>query len=251
MLTLALAVLLTAAPKTAAKPAPTTTTRIEGTALAASMESALQGLDVHLDCDVVDGEGKHIGRSYVALPEKLGGGRTLFSIPDQVVDLGSLGRVSYQLRDVNLSKLQVRANEKDYVLTLWFEDQGLELTPARAKAGGFGQLAPDINLDQMRLDVSLTPKQGAAQIEKGKVAFDADIRPAAQGLATLAGNDAFAGLRETLRREIEKQINQTLASPELIAALNAQLKSELASQVKSGALEDARFEGTDVVVEKK
>lgn len=246
MIALALAVMLSGAPKAA--PA---TTRIAGSTLAASMENALQGLDVHLDCDVVDAEGKHVGRSYVSLPEKLGGGRTLFSIPDQVVDLGSLGQVSYQLRDVNLSKLAVKANEKDYLLTLWFEDKGLELVPARAKAGGFGQLAPDVNMDQMRLEVTLTPKQGAAQIEKGKVAFDADIRPAAQGLAALAGSESLGGLRETLRREIEKQINQSLASPELFAALNAQLKTELTSQVKSGALDSARFDGTDVVVEKK
>jgi hypothetical protein len=249
MISLALAVILAGAPKAPAPPP--TTTRIEGSALAASMESALQGLDVHLDCDVIDAEGKHIGRSYVSLPEKLGGGRTLFSIPDQLVDLGSLGRVTYQLRDVNLSKLQVRANEKDYVLTLWFEDQGLELVPARSKAGGFGQLAPDVNLDQMRLDVTLTPKEGAAQIERGKVKFDADIRPVAQGLGALAGGEAFSGMREALRREIEKQINQSLASPELIAALNAQLKTELANQVKSGSIDGAHFEGTDVVIEKK
>ena len=239
---LALVVVVSAAPKTA---------RIEGASLAQSMETALQGLDVHLDCDVVGGDGQHIARSYVTLPEQLGGGRTLFSIPDQLVDLGSLGRVTYQLRDVNLSKLAVRATPSAYVLTLWFEDQGLELVAQRARAGGFGQLAPDVNMDQMKLEVTLTPKQGAAQVEKGKVSFDADIRPAGQGLANLASQDSFAGLREQLRREIEKQINQSFASPELIGALNAKLKSEIAAQVKAGKIESAHFDGTDVVLELK
>ncbi len=157
--------------------------RLTGAELAQTFERSLEGLDVHLDCDVTGKDGKPIARSYVSLPERLGGGRTIFSIPDQVVDLGSLGRVVYQLRDVNLSKLQVRASEREYVLTLWFEDQGFELVPARAKGGGLGQLAPDVQMDRMKLELSLTPKQGEVQIDKGKITFDADIRPASEGLA--------------------------------------------------------------------
>jgi hypothetical protein len=223
--------------------------RVPGPELAQAFERALTGLDVHLDCDVTGKDGKAIARSFVSLPEGLGGGRTIFSVPDQVVDLGALGRVVYQLRDVNLSKLQVRAREHDYVLTLWFEDQGYELVPARARGEVLGQLAPDVQMDRMKLELSLTPKQGTAQIAKGQITFDADIRPAAEGLAArLESVDAYAGLREALRREIEKQINQSLASPELLAALNARLKQELGARVKSGQVAGARFDGTDVVV---
>ncbi len=222
--------------------------RLSGAELAQTLEKSLEGLDVHLDCDVTGADGQPIARSFVSLPERLGGGRTIFSVPDQVVDLGSLGRVVYQVRDINLSRLQVRALEKEYVLSLFFEDKGFELVAARARAGGLGQLAPDVQMDRMRLDVTLTPKQGALEIEKGKITFDADIRPAGEGLAAgLNDSEAYAGLREQLRREIEKQINQSFASPELLKALNARLKDQLAARAKS----PGHFEGTDVVLESR
>ncbi len=214
--------------------------RLKGADVAKALEQGLEGLVIHLDYDVAGADGKAVPRSFVELPARLGGERTFFSMPEQAISLGSFGQATYRVRDINLERLTVAAEGGEYVLRLFFEDQGYELVAAGRSAG----LAPDVQLDRMCLSLHLTPKQGAAEVEKGTVTFDANTKVA--GLEASALLDDVTGYNAYVKALIEREAAQAIASQGLLRALNDRLKQELTSRgADAGAL---RFEGTDLVV---
>ena len=218
--------------------------RIPGASLAEGLDRTLQGLEVHLDYDVPGKKGQPVMRSFVKLPARMGGERTLFSMPNQTIDLGSLGQVQYGIHDVNLSKLKVTVEGDHFLLSLWFEDKGYELVAVRN--GGLSQLVPDLQMDEMKLTLALTPKQGAAEIERGKVTFDAQIKPGSDSLGL--GPEAFAPFSDRIKQEVEQEANRQLSSKDVLDALNARIAENLASLAGGVSVGKAHFDGTDLLV---
>jgi hypothetical protein len=213
--------------------------RIPAKEIARALERALVGFTVHLDYDVVDKAGKPLSRSFAALPPGLGGARVALSLPEQVVELGSFGRVVYRVRDLNLERVSVSAGPREYLVRFFFEDAGYELVAA---PGALGGAAPNFQLDGACLELRLRPQAQALALERVAVRFLADIRMAE--LDGVPGGAALlqqlTGYQERLREAIEAQAERALAGPELLAALNAQLRAA----APDGS---AHFDGADVV----
>jgi hypothetical protein len=227
--------------------------RVPGAEVASTFERALTGLDVHLDHDVVGLDGKRIERSFVKLPEASGGERRFFSLPERSVDLGALGRAEYRARDINLSRLAVEASDHDYLVTLFFEDQGFELVAVPQKgSGGLASLIPHVQLEKISLQLVLTPRPGTAEVKSAKVRFHAEVKPA--GMESLFGGEAagaldrLTGYQQLLRTAIEAEASRVLAGPEVLGVLNARLREVLAARGKGTGVPRARFEGTDLVL---
>src|SRR5688572_7456530 len=113
--------------------------RLAGEDVASTLQKLLEGTEAHLDRDSVS-NGKRTARSYVALPQHLGGAKHTVSLPDQRASLGGMGDVVYRRNDVNLNKIGVATAGPAYVVQLFFEEEGKEIlsqsSGAMASFGG-------------------------------------------------------------------------------------------------------------------
>ncbi|MHB8872167.1 MAG: hypothetical protein ACYC8T_00625 [Myxococcaceae bacterium] len=224
--------------------------RVPGADLARVLEEALTGTQVHLDHDLGKGA-KAAPRSFVALPPGLGSKRLEFSVAEQVFDLGSAGEVEYRVNDVNLLRSQVAATARDYVLTLYFEDEGKEVL-SRHRGGMFdlGGAVPDLQMNAMKMEVVLTTSSAKDRpsFSSAKVRFDADIRPDGDGASLLAGALESSGYQEQIKRAIEREAQKSIGGPGVLEALSAKLWDAL-NERAGGKAAKARFDGTDLVIE--
>jgi len=232
-----------------ALPAAPTEQRLPGADIARVLDEALAGTQVHLDEDLVEGT-RRTPQSFVALPEALGKRRFAFSIPEQRFDLSSAGQVEYRIHDVNLSQTRLKATDHDFVLTLYFESDGKEIL-ARHSGGmvDLGGAVPDLQMNQVKMDVTLTPSPARDRptFSEAKVSFDAEIHPDGTAGSYLGSALESVGYRQKMMRLIEREAQKSVGSPAVLEALNARLWEAL--KVRSGGkVAQARFEGTDLVM---
>jgi hypothetical protein len=224
--------------------------RIPGADIARVLDDALTGTQVHLDQDLVEGT-KRTPQSFVELPEALGQRRLVFSVPEQRFNLESAGQVEYRVNDVNLSQLRLKATDRDFVLTLYFESDGKEVL-ARHSGGmvDLGGAVPDLQMNQMKMDVTLTPgtSKDRPVFSEARVTFDAEIHPDGSVASWLASALESIGYQEKMKRLIEREAQKSVGSPAVLQALNARLWQSLQER-SGGKVAKARFEGTDLVME--
>lgn len=233
-----------------AAPAAAEELRIPGADIARILDDALAGTQVHLDQDLVEGAVR-TPQSFIALPEALGKKRLAFSIPEQRFDLDSAGQVEYRIHDVNLAQLRLTATDHDFVLTLYFESDGKEVL-ARHSGGmvDLGGAVPDLQMNQMKMDVTLTPSQAKDRpaFSEARVAFDAEIHPDGSAASWLASGLESLGYQEKMKRLIEREAQKSVGSPGVLQALNARLWQALQER-SGGKVSKGHFEGTDLVME--
>jgi hypothetical protein len=234
---------------TLALAAAATEQRIPGADIARVLDDALTGTQLHLDQDTLHGT-QRVPQSFIALSAALGKRRFAFSIPEQRFDLGSAGQVEYRLNDVNLSQTRFKATDRDFVLTLYFEDLGKEVLGRHL--GGMvdlGGAVPDLQMNQMTMEVVLTPSSARDRpaFSEAKVTFDAEIHPDGTAASFLASALESTGYQEVLKRVIEREAQKSVGSPAVLEALSARLWEALKER-SGGKVSKAHFEGTDLVM---
>jgi hypothetical protein len=233
------------------------TVTLRGADIARSLEQALEQTQLHLDDDVVSRDGSHIQRSFVEVGASLGGGRHFFGMPNPVIDLGSAGKIEYRLRDVNLTSISVRAFEGEYIVSLFFEDEGIELVAkSQGQSNRLGIGAPDFHLNRARLDVTCVPAQGPVSAAGERSAFDctkvkllADVRPAGTGTAMKVSARLFesAGLEAMVLRHIERELSKELQERQVGHAASRWLWRHV-EKPGVAQLVGASFSGTDLAL---
>lgn len=171
--------------------------------------------------------------SYIQLSQSLGGKKQNFNIPESQINAGAYGTLRYYVDNIRLSQLDVTSPDDAFKLSLFFESKGTELKGYHTgRFVDFGDRgAPDIQMDNMRLDVYLTPavdKRGRLIYDGIDVKFDADIQ--AGGICNIRGTDVCdrmfkykKRIAEAIESNLRAQLNNQSTRERLATALESRL----------------------------
>ena len=191
--------------------------------------------------------------SYIQLSQTLGGRKQSFNLPESKINASAYGTLRYYVDSIKLSKLDVIKQDDAFKLSLFFESNGTELKGYHTgRFVNFGDRgAPDIQMDNMRLDVFLTPTQddrGRLSYSGISVKFDADIQ--AGGVCNIRGTDICnkmfkykKRIAETIENNLHDQLNNQRTRDRLAAALQSQLRKFGISKIVG-----VDFQGNDLVI---
>ncbi|KST62434.1 hypothetical protein [Mastigocoleus testarum] len=172
--------------------------------------------------------------SYIQLSKTLGGRKQNFDIPESTVKARAYGTLRYYVDNIKLSRLNVKKENDAFKLSLFFESNGTELKGYHtARFVDFGDRgAPDIEMDNMRLDVYLKPAKdnfGRLSYDSIDVKFDANIQ--AGGVCNIRGTDICNRMFKYKKRiasaiesNLRAQLNNQRTRERLAASLYSQLK---------------------------
>jgi hypothetical protein len=235
---------------------PRTVTRINADVLAALIESAFRGSQVHFNNftshrhAVAGRDSWHLADdSFFTIPTALGGRTVHFNIPEV-----SAGPLHYYVNDFNLTHVFVRTRASAFRLIFPFEDRGPEIigrcssTTASIDpqcAAGSDSTAPDFNIDDASLEVLFTPvKDAAGNLTYGNVTttFQATVRGGG------AGALVEDRLKQAIKTAVEDTVTRELNQQSRRDALARVLRPEL-DRRGVGTIIAVRFEGTDLVID--
>lgn len=172
--------------------------------------------------------------SYIQLSKTLGGKKQNFDIPESTVRARAYGTLRYYVDNIKLSRLNVKKEDDAFKLSLFFESDGTELKGYHtARFVDFGDRgAPDIQMNNMRLDVYLKPTKdnfGRLSYDDIDVKFDATIQ--AGGVCNIRGTDICNRMFKYKKRiasaiesNLRAQLNNQRTRERLAASLYAQLR---------------------------
>lgn len=172
--------------------------------------------------------------SYIQLSKTLGGIKQRFDIPESTINARAYGTLRYYVDNIKLSKLDVSRENNTFKLSLFFESNGTELKGYHtARFVDFGDRgAPDIQMDNIRLDVYLTPTKdnfGRLSYDEIDVNFDAEIQAA--GVCDIRGTDICNRMfkykdriAEGIESKLRAQLNNQRTRERLATTLQSQLK---------------------------
>ena len=191
--------------------------------------------------------------SYIQLSQTLGGRKQSFNLPESKINASAYGTLRYYVDSIKLSKLDVTKQDDAFKLSLFFESSGTELKGYHTgRFVDFGDRgAPDIQMDNIRLDVFLTPTQddrGRLSYSKINVKFDADIQ--AGGVCNIRGTDICnkmfkykKRIAEAIENNLRDQLNNQRTRDRLAAALQSQLRKFGISKIVG-----VDFQGNNLVI---
>jgi hypothetical protein len=234
-----------------------TVTRINASLLAAVIEGAFRGTVIHLNNysprshAVAGRDSWHVANdSFFTLPRALGGRNTNF-------DLLEVSRrpLRYYVRDMNLSRVAVRAGSDAFRLIFSFEDRGPTEIKGRcsnttssidlACPAGSDSTAPDFEINNALLEVHLTPTRDASgNLTYGalRVTFEASVEGGG------AGGIFEEEVERSIKRTVEDIVTRRLDQRGLRDAVAGALRPEL-NRRGIGTIIAVRFEGGDLVID--
>lgn len=181
--------------------------------------------------------------SYIQLSQILGGKKQSFNIPESQINAGAYGSLKYYVDNIKLSELDVTSSNDAFKVSLFFESNGTELKGYHTgRFVNFGDRgAPDIQMDNMRLDVYLTPaidNRGRLIYGGIDVKFGADIQ--AGGICNIKGADVCERMfkykeriAEAIESNLRAQLNNQPTRERLAAALQSRLSKFGISKIVS------------------
>lgn len=222
--------------------------RMSGPAVAAQLQSLLAGSKAHFNAD----EGANAG-CYVQFGNGSSVKRFEFSLPNRVKDLGIAGTITYKINDINLDDLQVSATAQKFVIAARFESRGVELKGLHSMLGDAG--VPDIELDDMRLQISLKPittRDGSITYDDPQVSFTAKVDNTLAPRFSILDHtidimDTLTNYRDDICHSIQTQVQRALDKTDRKAALAKLIGSAIGNGSQS-RIESLRWEGTDLIV---
>ena len=155
--------------------------------------------------------------SYIQLSRLLGGTTQRFTVPETKIDAGAYGWLRYYINDVNLSRFDMKREGSRFKLSLFFESSGTELKGYHtARFVDFGDKgAPDVQMNNMRLDVYLTPardSRGRFTYSQADVKFNANIQ--ASGICNFKTvNFCGTSYKRRIAKGIESAVRAQLNNP--------------------------------------
>ena len=230
-------------------------TRIRTNIITGLIKGIFKGTKVHLhNRGSKRGESWHQkNASYIQLSRTLGSIKQNFDIPESKINARAYGTLRYYVDNIKLSQIDAIKEDDAFKLSLFFESNGTELkgyhTGRFVDFGDSG--APDIQMDNMRLDVYLTPTQddhGRLSYSEIDVKFDADIQ--AGGVCNIRGTDICnrmfkykRRIAEAIENNLRTQLNNQRTRERLAAALQSQLRKFGISKIVG-----VDFQGNNLVI---
>lgn len=228
--------------------------KMNATLVANLIKDSLKGTQLHLhNLGSKSGSSYHKSNSsYIQFGKSLGGNKQIFTIPETKVDAGSYGWLRYYVNDVNLSSFDIKQDGNRFKVTLLFESNGTELkgyhTAKLVDLGDKG--APDVEMDNMRLDVYLTPgndAQGRLTYNQVEVNFDANIQ--AGGICkfktiNFCGNSYKRQIAVGIENAVRAQLDNPTTRNQLAAAFSPVMKA-----LNIGKITKVYIQGSTMFVE--
>jgi hypothetical protein len=199
---------------------PSQVLRVPATAVASALNSAVQGTALHLDnYGPMHGQSHQLDNGSFL---RWGGVRYPFTLPEIQYDLDcgwlcpDIGQARFYVNNLDLSSIAVRWASPSFSATLAFESAGREVkgwyTDATTGIES-DSLMPDVNIDNGRLTVALTPvaEGGRLSYRVKSVSLAASIQ--ATGACDLGWDvcDFFSSYKARVKSEIEKGVRTKLS----------------------------------------
>ncbi|MEM7553650.1 MAG: CARDB domain-containing protein [Cyanobacteria bacterium P01_A01_bin.84] len=228
--------------------------KINADLIARLIKGAVNGSELHLhNRGGKRGDSYHQkNASYIKLSRLLGGTTQKFTIPETKIDAKAYGWLRYYVNDVNLSRFDIKRDGNRFKLSLFFESNGTELKGYHtARFVDFGDKgAPDIQMNNMRLDIFLTPakdSRGRLTYSQADVKFDAKIQ--AGGICNFktvnfCGSSYKSKIAKGIENAVRAQINNPTTRNKLAAAFAPQL-----TKFGIGKIVSVRIQGSYLIVE--
>ena len=211
-------------------------TRIRTNIITQLIENVFKGSKIYLhNLGSKKGKSWHQkNASYIQLSKTLGGKKQKFDIPESTVRARAYGTLRYYVDNIKLSRLNVTKEKNTFKLSLFFESNGTELKGFHTgRFVDFGDRgAPDIQMNNMRLDVYLKPVKdnlGRLSYDDIDVKFDAQIQ--AGGVCNIKGTDICnrmfkykKRIASTIESNLRAQLNNQRTRKRLSDSLNSQLR---------------------------
>jgi hypothetical protein len=189
--------------------------------------------------------------SYVRLPSSLGSREIRFVIP-----VARDGAFRYYVRDINLDSIRAGRKGAAIKLSFQFESNGTELEgrcrgPVWDCPLGRDDTAPDAHLNNLRVDVYLTPARfvsgrGPVGLSFGDIRVNASVSADVNGII-----GSIPGINEFIEREIRGQLRTQLRSMIDQRSVRAQVAAGLRSTLDAlgvGTIQEVRFVGSSLVI---
>jgi hypothetical protein len=191
--------------------------------------------------------------SFVRLPTSLGGLRIPFTIPVE-----RHGAFSYYVRDINLSNIGVNRVGGAIRLRFQFESGGPAELKGRCRGPvwdcpfGSDSTAPDGQLNNLRVDVSLTPARFYSRDSRSVDLSFGDVRVAASVSADIhgiigevPGIDGF--IEEEIKEQLSTRIRAMIDQRSVRALVAANLRPVL-DRLGIGTIQEVRFVGSTLLI---
>ncbi|AFY52925.1 CARDB domain-containing protein [Rivularia sp. PCC 7116] len=228
--------------------------KINADLIARLIKGAVNGTELHLhNRGKKSGDSYHKkNASYIKLSNLLGGTKQAFNIPETKIDAGAYGWLRYYVNDINLSSFDIKRDGNRFKLSLFFESNGTELKGYHtARFVDFGDKgAPDIQMNNMRLDVYLTPtKDSRGRLTYGQVGVKFDAKIQAGGVCNFktvnfCGSSYKRRIAKGIEDGVRAQLNNSTTRNKLAAAFAPQL-----NRFGIGKIVRVRIQGSYLVIE--
>jgi hypothetical protein len=215
---------------------PTKVLKLPATLVAAALNSAVQGTGLHLDdYGPMHGQSHQLDNGSFL---RWGGITYPFTLPEIQYDLDcgllcpDLGQARFYVDNLDLASISVGWGSPSFRGTLAFESAGREVkgwfTDATTGIES-DSLMPDVNIDNARLSVALTPiaEGGRLSYRVSSVGLSANIQ--ATGACDLGFDvcDFFGDYKDTVKSAIQDQVRAKLSDPSVRAFAAAALDTFL------------------------
>lgn len=229
--------------------APPKVKKISANLIARLIKSAANGTKLHLHNlgpkrGHIDSYHKE-DASYIKLSNSLGGTTQRFTIPEHKINV-HLGAWRYYINKVNLSDFDMERDGNRFKFSLFFESQDTELkgyhTGSVVDLGDNG--APDVQMDNMRLDVYLKP----AKDSQGRLTYSPlgvnDVRFSANIYCRRIPfcSNYKTAISKAIKDAVRGRLNSSTTRNQFAAGLKPVLR-----RLGIGRIISVRIQGSDLV----